>query len=77
MKNEPLDHRERRLMQLGEALEKHLDEDWIYFLVIGRPGDLDSTNIISNVPPLGIEEITKLLNEIARRYQAGERPKEL
>ena len=75
---EPLDHRERRLMQLGEALEKHLDEDWIYFLVIGRPGDPDPTNIISNVPPGGsISEITKLLNEIARRYQAGERPKEL
>jgi len=47
---ETLDHRERRLMQLGEALERHLEEGWLYYLVIARPGEPDSVNMISNVP---------------------------
>jgi hypothetical protein len=45
---ETIDHRERRLLVLSEAIEKHLEEGWIYLLVIGKPGDGDSVNVISN-----------------------------
>jgi len=74
---ETLDHRERRLMQLGEALERHLEEGWLYYLVIARPGEPDSVNMISNVPPEEIKQIIDMLSELTRRHQAGQGPKQL
>lgn len=74
---ESLEHRERRLMQLGDAVEGLLEEGWVYWLIIGKPGELDSTNIVSNVPPPFNEQIRDMLLEIARRYKAGVKPSEL
>jgi hypothetical protein len=77
MEAESLDHRERRLLQLGEAVEKHLDEGWIYCLVIGRPGDGDSVNLISNVPPEAHRQILEMLKTLVERYSQGVDPRAL
>jgi serine protease inhibitor ecotin len=77
MEAESLDHRERRLLQLGEAVEKHLDEGWLYFLVIGKPGDPDSTNMICNALPETHQQILELLKTITERYSQGVSPREL
>jgi hypothetical protein len=77
MEAESLDHRERRLLQLGEAVEKHLDEGWIYCLVIGRPGDGDSVNLISNAPPETHGQILELLKTLTERHSKGVDPREL
>jgi hypothetical protein len=77
---EPLDHRERRLMQLSEVLESYLceyDEHWLYLLVIAKPGDLDSVNLLSNMPPEATGEILATLQELAKRYSEGVAPQEL
>jgi hypothetical protein len=39
MSKETNDHRERRLTQLGEAVEALLNEGWSYMLILGKPGD--------------------------------------
>jgi hypothetical protein len=77
MEAESLDHRERRLLVLAEAIEKHLDEGWLYFLVIGRPGDPDSTNMICNAPLETNKQILEMLKELTERYASGVGPREL
>jgi hypothetical protein len=77
VKAESLDHRERRLLVLGEAVEKHLDEGWLYFLVIGQPGDGDSVNVISNAPLETHQQIFEMLKTLADRYSKGAQPREL
>jgi serine protease inhibitor ecotin len=77
VKAESPDHRERRLMQLGEAVEKHLEEGWLYFLVIGKPGDPDSTNLICNAPMETNKQVLEMLKELAERYSKGVQPREL
>ena len=77
MEAESLDHRERRLLQLGEAVEKHLDEGWIYLLVIGRPGDGDSVNVVSNAPLETHQQILEMLKTLTERYSKGVGPREL
>jgi hypothetical protein len=77
VKAESLDHRERRLLQLGEAVEKHLDEGWLYFLVIGKPGDPDSVNLISNAAPETCPLAVEMLKTLAERYAKGVGPREL
>jgi hypothetical protein len=77
MEAESLDHRERRLLQLGEAVEKHLDEGWIYLLVIGKPGDGDSVNVVSNAPLETHRQILEMLKTLAKRYSKGVPPQEL
>jgi serine protease inhibitor ecotin len=75
--SETQDHRERRLLVLAGALEKHLDEGWLYFLVIGKPGDPDSTNMVCNAPLETNEEVLKMLKELTERYSKGLKPQKL
>jgi hypothetical protein len=77
VKAESLDHRERRLMQLGEAIEKHLEEGWLYFLIIGRPGEPDTTNLICNAPIAMNKQVLEMLRELTERYSRGVEPREL
>jgi hypothetical protein len=77
MEAESLDHRERRLLVLGEAVEKHLDEGWVYFLVIGQPGDPDSVNLISNAAPETHPRALEMLKTLAERYAKGVGSREL
>jgi len=77
MEAESLDHRERRLLQLAEAIEKHVEEGWLYFLVIGQPGDPDSTNLICNAPLETNKEVLEMLQELVQRYSKGIKPREL
>jgi hypothetical protein len=74
---ETVDHRERRLLVLSEAIEKHLEEGWIYLLVIGKPGDGDSVNVISNAPMETHQQILEMLKTLAERYSKGIQPREL
>jgi uncharacterized membrane protein YdbT with pleckstrin-like domain len=74
---ETIDHRERRLLVLSEAIEKHLEEGWLYFLVIGKPGDQDSTNLICNAPLETNKQVLEMLKELTERYSKGIQPREL
>jgi hypothetical protein len=77
MEAESLDHRERRLLVLAEAIEKHLDEGWLYFLVIGKPGERDSTNMICNARLETHQQVMEMLKELTERYAKGVSPREL
>ena len=74
---ETIDHRERRLLVLSEAIEKHREEGWLYFLVIGKPGDQDSTNLICNAPLETNKQVLEMLKELTERYSKGIQPREL
>jgi hypothetical protein len=73
--SETTDHRERRLMQLCEALQPHLDEGQYFALIIATPGDLESINLVSNIPVP--EEFIEVLAEIVNRHAKGRKPQEL
>ena len=64
-------------MVLAEAIEKHLEEGWLYFLVIGKPGDQDSINMVCNAPLGTNQEILEMLKILTERYTRGVQPKEL
>jgi hypothetical protein len=69
------DHRERRLLQLAEAIEPHLDQGWLFLLVIGKPEDRESVNVVSNIPfP---EQVVELLQVIIDRHAAGGKAQKL
>jgi hypothetical protein len=73
--SETTDHRERRLMQLCEALQPHLDEGQYFVLIIGKPEDPESINLVSNIP--AAEEFMEILTEITNRHAKGTKPQEL
>jgi len=77
METESPDHRERRLQQLSEAIEKHLEEGWLYFLVIGKPGEVDSINLVSNSTMADHQQIIDILQTITERSSKGVQPQEL
>lgn len=78
MSTESLDHRERRLMQLGEAVEALLDEGWSYWLIVGKVGEPDSTNIVSNTSPeTALAVVEGMLEVIRERYSKGVKATEL
>jgi hypothetical protein len=74
---ESLDHRQRRLLRLAEVLEKHIDEGWIYVLVLGKPGEAGATNLLTNAPPKKHSEILEMLRELVERHKEGVKPEEL
>jgi hypothetical protein len=67
MTKETFDHRERRLGQLADALEQYIDQDWLYFLFLGKPGDDHTFNLVSNVPPDKADEFMKAFIEVCKR----------
>jgi hypothetical protein len=42
--------RQARLRQLADAIEFQLEPGWVYVLVVGKPGDAQSVNLVSNAP---------------------------
>jgi hypothetical protein len=62
-------------MQLCEALEPHLEEGWYFALIVAKPGDLDSVNIVSNIP--NPDEFIDCLQELIDRHTKGRKPQEL
>jgi hypothetical protein len=36
-------------------------------LVVGKPGDLESTNLVSNLPPERSHELLEMLKELSKR----------
>jgi hypothetical protein len=78
MSQETIDHRERRLSQLAEAIESLLDDGWSYLLILGKPGDADTVNLVSNIPVKYSEQALKVMLEVLGQRQAGgQKPKEL
>jgi hypothetical protein len=42
--------RVRRLRLMAEAVDGYLPPDWIFVLIIGKPDDADTVNLVSNAP---------------------------
>jgi hypothetical protein len=42
--------RVRRLRLMAEAIDSYLPPDWIFVLLVGKPGDIDTVNLVSNAP---------------------------
>lgn len=71
---EKIEERRARLRNLSEALESQLDPGWVYVLVVGKPGEKESVNMLSNAP---LEMTDKIIKEMASRCANGERPRNL
>ena len=66
--------RENRLQSVCGALELALGGEWNYFLIIGKPGDAQSVNVLSNTDP---RQFKKLIDEVLRRWDDGAHPQRL
>jgi hypothetical protein len=66
--------RQKRLIGLIGAIELALGSEWLYVCVVHKPGDDQSTNLVSNAPPPIGEQ---MIREIGERYNKGTRPKQL
>jgi hypothetical protein len=42
--------RVERLRFMAEAVDGYLPPDWVFVLIIGKPGDIDTVNLVSNAP---------------------------
>lgn len=66
--------REKRLRELTGMIEVTLGPEWVYFVVIAKPGEPQSINLVSNAP----EEIAAdMIREIGERWNKGTRPQKL
>jgi hypothetical protein len=78
MSEETTDHRKRRLTQLGEAIDALLDDGWYYMLILGKPGDDDTVNLVSNIPPKYADQALQAMGGVLRKRQAkGQKPTEI
>jgi hypothetical protein len=66
--------REKRLQDLTGMLELVLGPEWLYVVIIHKPGDDESTNLVSNTPDPIAEQ---MIREIGERWNKGTRPKQL
>jgi hypothetical protein len=71
---ESLDHRERRLTALGDAIDAQIEEGWVYLVMIGKPGDDETYNLLSNIPPT---EADSLFVDMLEAVKARGKSKEL
>lgn len=72
---ERIEERRARLRNLAEALQSQLDPDWVYVLLVGKPGEKESVNMICNSSP---ELTDKIVKEIASKWAKGDlRPRNL
>ena len=55
-------------------LELVLGPEWLYVVIIHKPGDDESTNLVSNTPDPIAEQ---MIREIGERWNKGTRPKQL
>jgi hypothetical protein len=63
--------REERLKAVVGALDSALGEEWVWILMIGHPGDPDSSNVIFNCTPADFKEI---VDEVMQRWDEDARP---
>jgi hypothetical protein len=52
--------RVKRLRYMAEAVDNYLPPDWVFVLIVGKPGDADTVNLVSNAP----EDIADALIEV-------------
>jgi hypothetical protein len=53
---------------MAEAVDEYLPPDWVFVLIVGKLGDIDTVNLVSNAP----EETADGLIEVMVRT-AGKR----
>lgn len=70
------EHEERlkRLRELAGAIELVLGHEWFYVVAIGKPGDRDSANMLTNARE---EDFQTLIDEVLRRWDEGRRPEKV
>lgn len=66
--------RKKRLRDLTGMLELVLGPEWVYIVIIAKPGDPETLNLVSNTPP---EIGDDMIREIGERWNKGTRPKQL
>jgi hypothetical protein len=62
---------------MAEAIEERVAPGWLYVLVLGKPGEGESVNMVSNAPSEQQAELLEMLQELVRRSESGVTPKEL
>ena len=62
--------RVKRLRLMAEAVDGYLPPEWVFVLIVGKPGDVDTVNLVSNAPG---ETADALIEVMARSVGKRER----
>ena len=66
--------RRERLNAIAGAIELVLGPGWVYVVIIAKPGEPASVNMMSDCP---LESFAEIMSELSQRWKDGNRPKEL
>jgi hypothetical protein len=53
--------RVRRLRLIADAIDSYLPPEWVFVLIVGKPGDDDTVNLVSNAPGEMADALVKVM----------------
>jgi hypothetical protein len=50
---------------MAEAVDGYLPPEWVFVLIIGKPGDVETVNLVSNAPENIANELIEVMASTA------------